>query len=557
MRGRSRFASIAAVSIFACATIPATLLPSAAAPGRASDPVLATVNGEPVPLSKVRGTGAAAPRAGEASQALDRMIGVELVVQEGYRMGLESTIEVKDQMGIFERDTLKDGLFATRIAGLKADPNAVESMAKAMTVEVRIRSAMFTSSADAERLEARAARGDDFDTAAKEITAGGKGSVDPGEGFIRMSDLLPAVQSAITPLAPGRVSAVYRIDDRFAVTRLVERRAAPDPDSRAKAEGEVLKRMQVESIAKYGEELKKKHAKVDEKLYATLDFDSEKPGFDSFLKDNRTLVTIAGGEPIKVSDLADAVRKRLFHGADQAAAKNRLNRKKGEVLDDLIAKRVVIKEARAAGLDRKPEYLALRRQREQELVFGAFVAKVIEPEVKVTDAEIEKYYQAHRSEMKGPDMARLESIAFRSRQDAEAALGKLKAGADLAWMRANAPGRLDPKTNPDLLSFPAMPVLQGDLPADLRQALSGARSGEYRLYGAHAGAAYVILVKEQLPGQAPPLQEASGRIRSKLIGEKRQKTFDDYVATLRKASEVKILVTPEQLEKLVAPPAAS
>jgi peptidyl-prolyl cis-trans isomerase C len=541
-------------ALVVCASI---LSAAAAAAGRSSDPVLATVNGEPVTLSRVRGGMGDAPSAGEAGKALDRMIGVELATQEGYRMGLEHTLEVRDQMGIIERDTLRDGLFAGRVGGLKPDPNQVESMAKAMTVEVRIRSAMFNAEADAGRLADRAAHGDDFDAAAKEIAANGKGSVDPGEGFIRMSDLLPAVQAAIAPLTPGRVSAVYKIGEKFAVSRLVERRPAPDPDARAKAEAEMFRRMQADAIAKYAEELKKKYARVNESLYATLDFQADKPGFESYLKDERTLVTIAGAEPITVHVLADAVRKRLFHGAGRAAEKNRLNRKRDEVLEDLIAKRVVMREAIAQGLDKKPEYLALRAEEERKLVFGAFVAKVIEPDVKVTDAEIGKYYEAHRTDLTGPDMARLESIAFGSRKEAEAALAKLRAGADPVWMRTNAPGRLDPEANPDLLTFPSAPVTLGDLPADLRQSLTSAASGEYRLYSATGGATYVILVRELLPGQTMPRESASGRIRAKLTGEKRQKAFDDYVATLRKASQVKILVTPAQLDKLVASPSPS
>ena len=226
-------------------------------------------------------------------------------------------------------------------------------------------------------------------------------------------------------------------------------------------------------------------------------------------------------------------------------------------MEDLITKRVVMREALAQGLDKKPAYVALRAEEERRLVFGAFVAKVIEPEVKVADAEIGKYYETHRKDLTGPDMARLESIAFGSRKDAEAALAKLRAGADLVWLRTNAPGRLDPAANPDLLAFPATPVTMDDLPADFRQALAGAVNGEYRLYSASGGATYVILIRESLPGQTMSAESVEGRIRAKLAGEKRQKAFDDYVATLRKASVVKILVTPEQLEKLVASPSAS
>lgn len=536
--------ALAAGPLLVCAfALPATGAPN---------PVLATVNGDPVPLSRVLGATDTRPAPGEARKILDRMIGVELVIQEGYRMGLEETLEVRDQLGIFERDTLRDGLFAERVASLKADPKQVESMAKAMAVEVRIRSAAFAARADAEKLATRAAKGDDFDAAARELAANGKGNVDPGEGFIRLSELLPGVQAAVGPLSPGRVSAVYTIGDRFVVSKLVERRDAPDPDARAKAEAEALSRLQLETIAKFTKELEAKYAKVDEKLFASLDFDAEKPGFESFLKDGRTLVTIAGDQPITVGDLADAVRKRLFHGADRAAERGRLNRKKNEVLDDLIAKRVVLKEARAKGLDEKPEYLALRDRVERELVFGAFVAKVIEPEVKVGDAEIEAYYKSHRKDFTGPDMARLESVAFSTPKDAEAALGKLRAGADLAWVRSNAPGRIDPKSRQDLLVFPGAPVTLRDLPEDLRRALEKSGSGEYRLYAGEGGATYVILVKEFLPGTTLPLEDAEGRIRGRLTGEKRQKVFDEYAAKLREASDVKILVSPEELEKLVA-----
>lgn len=513
---------------------------------RAADPVLATVNGEPIRLSRVR----EAPPGPEAKKTLDRMIGVELAIQEGYRMGLDETIEVRDQMGVFERDTLRDGLFAGRVGGLKPDPAKVDAMAKAMTVEVRLRSAAFDAEADAAKAAARAARGDDFDAAAKEA----KGTLDPGEGFIRMSELLPSVQAALAPLSPGGVTPVYKIGEKFAVTRLIDKRDAPDPDARAKAEAEVLRRTQTEAIAKYAEELKKRDAKVDEKLYATIDFDAEKPGFDSYMKDKRTLVTIAGGAPITVHDLADAVRKRLFHGPEQAAGKHRLNKKKNEVLDDLITKRVVLKEAVAKGLDKKPEYLAVRRARERELVFGAFVAKAIEPEVKVSDLDVELYYESHRKDLTGPDMARIESMAFGSRKDAEAALAKLRSGADMAWMRVNAPGRLDPATNPDLLAFPAAPVILADMPEDLRQSLAKAASGEYRLHVSAGGPAYVIFVRELLPGRAMPLKDATPMIRSKLTGEKRQRVFDDYVATLRKAAQVKVLVPPDQLQKMVTAP---
>ena len=539
-------------ALLACALVG---LPSSAAPTAPSREMpVATVNGEPIPLGRLLPQDGVGRTDQDPAQILDRMIRVELVVQEGYRMGLENTLEVRDQMGIFERDTLRDGVFGTVVQSVKVDPKEVDAMATAMTTEVRMRSVLFPKKADAERFVTRVSAGQDFENAAKAVVDSGTGQLDPGEAFIQSSELLPEVQVAVSPLAPGGLSNIYAIGDKFAVTRLVDRRAVPDPEAKTKAEAELLRRAQAEAIGAYVGALRKKSAKVDEALLSSLDFDAEKPGFDAFLKDDRPLVTIAGDEPIRVSDLADAVRKRLFHGADRAAEKGRLNRKKTEVLEDLITKRVVLKEARAKGLDKKPEYVALRDVVERELVFGAFVAKVIEPEVKISDAEIRSYYDAHRDELKGPDMARLDALALATRKDAEDAMAKLRAGADLSWLRVNAPGRIDTKGREDLLQFPQTPVMLSELPDDLRDALSKAQSGDTRLYEPKGGTSYVVLVREMLPGQTIPLDTVESRIRGRLAGQRRQKLFDEYAEKLRAASDVKILVEPEKLGELIGAP---
>jgi parvulin-like peptidyl-prolyl isomerase len=519
----------------------------------ATETIVATVNGEPITLATVEAARDASPAVEDPFRVLDRMINVELVVQEGLRMGLQDSLEVTDQLGIFERDTLRDGVFARRLQSVKADPKETERLLTAMTTQVRLRSALFPLKADAERLRDRAARGDDFDAAAAEIASGGKGKVDPGASFIAVAELLPEVQAAIAPLAPGQTSAVYPVQKDFAVTRLVERRNVSDPEGRQRAEDEVVRRKQLEILAVYAEELNKKYARVDAKLEASLDFDAPDPGFDAYLKDTRPLVAIQGEAPITVGDLADAVRKRLFHGSGRAAEKGRLDRKRVEVLDDLISKRVVLKEARRLGLDKTPEYVAVRDRAERELVFGAFVAKVIEPEVKVRDEDVRRYHKDHPQEFTAPDMVRLDALPFHGRREAEEALAKLRSGADLAWMRTNAPGRLEGEAVPEGLRIPSTPLIAADLPAGLRQSLAGAVTGEYRVHATPEGPAAVVYVRERIEAAVRPVEDVDASIRGKLRGEKRQRAFEDYALELRKASEVRILVTADELRTLLAP----
>jgi parvulin-like peptidyl-prolyl isomerase len=525
----------------------------AAAPSASPPParrVLATVNGESITLQQLKAdlSGANDPN---PWSALLRQINVTLIVQEAGRMGLDKSIEVRDQLGVWERDTLRDGLFANRVAAIKLDPKQVDALERDMTTQVSMRSILIPVETDAKALLASIGKGEDFDAAVKSFAAKKLGQVDEGEGFIKVSELRPEVQAVIAPLTPGQVSGVYKIGTQYAVTRLVDRKVEKGAEAHPEAEVEAYKRAQLVTITAYVEELKKKYATVNQTLLASSDFDAKVPGFEALLKDDRPVVAIAGERPITVAELAGALRKRLFHGVDEASGHGKLNRKKSEILDDLIAKRVVMKEALRLGLDKKPEYVALREETESELMFGAFVSKVFAPDTKVADDEVAAYYRAHLKEFTAPDMMRLEWVPFDTRAAAEAAVAKLRAGADLVWMRANASGRIDPTTLPEEQRIPATPVIVAELPQDLKEALTGARAGEYRLYAPQGRAPSVVWVKDLITGQSQAIEDATKQIKSKLTGEKLQKAFDAYAAKLRESSAVKVMVTEAELRALV------
>ena len=67
------------------------------------------------------------------------------------------------------------------------------------------------------------------------------------------------------------------------------------------------------------DELRKRYLKTDDELIATLDFDADPARFETYLTDERVVVQVADGEPIRVRDVALSLKKRMFHGVDQAA----------------------------------------------------------------------------------------------------------------------------------------------------------------------------------------------------------------------------------------------
>ena len=118
-----------------------------------------------------------------------------------------------------------------------------------------------------------------------------------------------------------------------------------------------------------------------------------------------------------------------------------MDKKKADALDDMLNRRVVFKEAGRLELDQTELFQRALREREEGLVFGMFVKKVIAPDIRVDEEELKERHRERASEFMSPAMARLEALAFVNSADAEAALDKLRRGADFEWTRTHAPGQ--------------------------------------------------------------------------------------------------------------------
>jgi parvulin-like peptidyl-prolyl isomerase len=293
--------------------------------------------------------------------------------------------------------------------------------------------------------------------------------------------------------------------------------------------------------------------KVDQKALDNLDFESAEPGFEKLRADGRVLATVKGGNPVTVGDLTATMEKKFFHGAERAAEGKKINRRKDQVLEEILNKRVTLLEAKKQKLE-KTEYFKVKAQENRNgVLFGAFVQKVIVPDVKVGDEELNEYYQAHIGEYTYPEMVRIDGLLFSDKRTAEEAIEKLRKGADFQWLRANAEGQVDPAKVETLLDFKAQLLDASTLPEGVRKAISGAAPGEYRLYSDPGNAYYVLDLLERFPSKPLPLETVKRGLEKKLFAEKLQRVLMDWEEKLRKASDVKIYATGTKLDRIVNP----
>jgi hypothetical protein len=475
--------------------------------------------------------------------ALDRLIASRLVVLEAREMGLDEAPDFTSAVSDYRASRLRAMLQREAARRAKPDPAEVERLYRETVREWKVKSILLEKEDAAKAFEAALKAGGSFDALSKRYIAEKKAKGDAKAEFVPPKHMLPEVREALEKAKPGTPTGLIKVPAGWVVMRIDGARYPPnDKAARAEARSRSLARVEQKMVRDFYLSLVKKHATVDEALLKKLDFEAGGvKGFEALLADKRTVVAIRGEAPITVGDLTREVSMKFFHGLEGPIQQKRVNRQKEEAFEKLLGSRLFAKEAAARKLDQRLDFRREMAEYERGLAFNTFIEKVIAPDVKVTEADALGYYEEHKAEFTAPQMYKLDGFAFATTKEAQAALDKLKGGTDFTWLRSSAPGQLPPEKRS--LQFDGATLSATALPADLAKALTGVRSGEYRLYAPRAGEVYVIRVVEQIPPAPQPYVDAREKIAKSLFNRKLTDAMGEYAAKLRKAQPVDVLIT--------------
>jgi hypothetical protein len=464
-----------------------------------------------------------------------------LILQEARRTGIDELAEIQKRVEVFSRITLREELMERHVRNLKPDEKEVDRLYKDFIKEWKMSSALFEKEDVAKEMEKAAREGKDFEAQVKKFVAEQKAKEGEVGKYFKDRELVPEIRAAILKMKTGEVSPVIPVKAGFAIFRLENVRFPENEEAKRLARMEALRRKQGEALQEYGKALRKKYVKVNQKVLDSISYDVDQPGFQKLQKDQRILAEIAGEKPITVGELTDALRQQLYHGVERALEGKRLNKKKNSTFEEMVHKRVFIKEALRLNIDKTENYQRKVREHEDSYVFGAFIKKAVAPDIRLHEAELEGYYKEHVKEFTYPEMIKFNSLAFLRREDAERAIANLRKGTDFQWLKANAEGQVE-KNAQDLLDLEGKPLVTKELPEDMQKALSGARAGDFKLYGSSGGHSYVLAVQEVAPSKPRPFNEVRQEIAMKVFNEKLKKAVEDFADKLRALSNVKIFL---------------
>jgi parvulin-like peptidyl-prolyl isomerase len=509
---------------------------------------VATVNNEPITLDEFNQELATLPRERGGDQKaekektsglLKRLINTRLVIQEARRMGLDELKELKERVDVFARQTLRDELIERQVKNIKPDEKEVERLYREAIKEWKIKSILFEKEEDAKAMEDALKGGKGFDETLKKSLSDKKGKGSEEGNFLKEKELLPEIAEAASKMKIGSTSSVVKIKTGFVIFKLEDVRFPEDPMVKEQVRMELLRQKQKEAFAKNEKALKAKSVKVNDPLLKSIDFEFKEQGFEKLLKDKRAVAEIKGEKPITVGEFAEYMKQQLYHGVERAVESKRLNKRKDQVLEEMLEKRVLRKEALRLGIDKTEGYKNKVKEYENSLIFGAFVQKAVVPDVKLNEEELKTYYDQHIKEFTYPEMMKIKSLVFSKREDAEKAIVNLRQGTDFQWLKTNAEGQVD-KNMKGVLDFEGNLLTTKDLPDLVQKAVSGVKSGDFRLLANPENHFYVLSIQEVIPPRPQPYPEVREQIAKKIYNEKLTKSVEEYAEKLRALSDVKI-----------------
>lgn len=473
------------------------------------------------------------------SDVLNNLINIKLIIQEARDIGIDELPEIKDFIDAYSRVTLRELLMEEHVRDIKADETDVDKLYKEAVKEWKIKSVLFEKEDDAKKMLQEIKEGKDFDALVSKAIADKTAQGDIEGQFFKPEKILPQIAGAISNMEIGSLSPIIQTESGFILVKLEEMRYPEDPKAKEWAVQEALTIKKGRAIESLDRELKKKYTKVNKKLMDSLDYESKRTGIEKLLKDKRVIAEIKGEKPITVGDLSAAIKQKFYHGIERAAEGKKINERKIDVLGELLHKRVFRKEALKKGIHKTEKYHDMVRSYEESMIFGAFVQRVVVPEVKLTLEEIQKYYDEHIDEYSFPEMLRINSLVFSTKENAEAAIEKLQKGADFKWLRETADGQVD-KNTPGLLRLDGNVLTLKDLPDDMQKVLSGVNPGDSRLYTDPDNLFYALYIQDVIPSKKQPFEAVRETIAKEVFKNKINKAINDWTNKLREASDIKI-----------------
>ena len=246
-------------------------------------------------------------------------------------------------------------------------------------------------------------------------------------------------------------------------------------------------------------------------------------------KDSGPAVARFGGETITATEYKEKL-ERLPQGLRGVALSN-----KKEFLEDVLAERLLLKEAKRRNIESLPDVKLLLEAARKKIVVAKLIELEIDKKVSVSEEEPMVYYESRKEEFKTPVLIRASNILVKTEEDARQIRKELLAGADFEdTARKRSLDAAAPRGG-DLGYFQ-----KGQFVAEFEDAAFKLKKGELSDVVKSRFGYHLIKLTDRMEPQMREFTSVKKLIEDKILKEKRAAAFKALIQKLKAGSELKV-----------------
>lgn len=499
-------------------------------------------------------------RVAKAIDLVNLAIDERILIQEGYRMGLDKDQEIVLLVDGQKSRFLLDELYKVKVIE-KAKPSTSEIKAyyNKGKEQLHLRHILVREEKEADEIYSLLKKGANFDTLAREKSIDPSAQENGGDlSWVSWGMMVDPFQEAAWKLRPGQLSRPVKTQFGWHIIKLEERKPAEKPLSFEQAKENIGKRLDSirrrQLVDSFLDNLKKKaNLKINSSALELLQskdaqmmsqdtaqvkrpsgayLDSNYFGID---EKNLIFANYKGGQ----LSLGDFLQRYILVQVGRRPALNDAEGLKQFTFQTLMSE-LLEKEALRLRLDNKKSYTDTLRKLREKMMADKLRNDLLLAPITVNEEEIKAYYDNHKDQFMHPVQVRVQEIMLKSEADAQAVLKQLKAGASFGKLARQKTLRANYKEKGGDLGYFSQTQFPG-----LFNACQNLKVGEPAGPIIQGGSFSVIKFLGRKEPAQKTYEEAQKEAETKALTEKKQQLYTNWIAS-RKAL-IKVEVNAELL----------
>ena len=468
-------------------------------------------------------------------EILRRMIQNRLLEIEGYRVGLDSSFQVRNQVSEFSRHKsvmiLLDSISAEALASGEDDLDSLMNVESRMN---KLSHILVSDESVAVALLDSLAAGVSFGDLAGRHSIDTVSAVKRGDlGWAREGVFVDEFENGVAGLSPGEHSSPVPTQFGWHLILLDDTRleTAGQSEEMQTAVREAVRKEKVkEAIRGFVASLVEKYeAAVDDSLLESLDYASADPAVQEYLRSSEDVLLRSSVGSLTVRSLSRNIRFKYFHGLEGRAGADGVRDK---MFDEYLAEVLLSYEANVRGLREKPELLRAAHGFERELLREEVLGLILKFSFGPDEKEQRLFYDTNRNLFVPDPKIKLQSAILESEERAKRFREGLESGAKVKWLASRTEGVVE--VNPSLYTG-----WQEGSPEEFQgQSMeSGKVLGPSEVWGGWL-VAKVTAVEEAGP---LPFDECRSQVLKQMKMRKNSEVLNEAMARLEESVEIEIV----------------